>query len=73
MATTDNKHAFAETIFDALQGINRYLSMVNGRLEILLLSDLPEYVKSDLVMAYEAEKEASRIVRSLNIFCHKNS
>ena len=45
--------------------------MINGRLEILLLSDLPEYVTADLVKAYQAEQEASQIVRNLNIFCHK--
>lgn len=60
-----------ETIQGALQSLNKYLAMINGRLEILLLSDLPEYVMTDLVKAYQAEKEASQIVRSLNIFCHK--
>jgi hypothetical protein len=60
-----------ETIQGALQALNKYLAMINGRLEILLLSDLPEYVTADLVKAYQAEQEASQIVRDLNIFCHK--
>ena len=58
-------------ILDGLQGINRYLAMINNRLEMLLLSDLPDYVMTDLVKVYQAEEEASQIVRSLNIYCHK--
>lgn len=61
-----------KTILDALQGINRHLAMINGRLEMLLLSDLPEYVLSDLIKAYQAEQEASQIVHGLNLFCHKS-
>jgi len=58
-------------IIDGLQGINRYLAMMNSRLEMLLLSDLPDYVMVDLVKVYQAEEEASQILRSLNIYCHK--
>lgn len=61
-----------ETILNALQVINRHLAVINGRLEMLLLSDLPEYVMSDLIKAYQAEKEASQIVHGLNLFCHKS-
>jgi hypothetical protein len=61
-----------ETIQEALQALNKYLAMINGRLEILLLSDLPEYVMVDLHKVYHAEQEASQIVRGLNIFCHKS-
>ena len=56
---------------EGIQGINKYLAVINGGLEILLLSDLPDYVKSDLAMLYQAEKEASQIVRNLSIFYHK--
>lgn len=66
--TTDEA---VQPILDGLQGINRYLAMINNRLEMLLLSDLPDYVMADLVKAYQAEEEASQIVRSLNIYCHK--
>lgn len=66
--TTDET---VKPILDGLQGINRYLAMINSRLEMLLLSDLPDYVMTDLVKVYQAEEEASRIVRSLNIYCHK--
>ncbi len=59
------------TILDTLQAINRPLAMINGRLEMLIHSDLPEYVISDLVQVYKAEQEVSQIVRSLNLFCHK--
>ncbi|WP_319524583.1 hypothetical protein [uncultured Desulfosarcina sp.] len=58
-------------IIDGLQGINRYLAMINNRIEMLLLSDLPDYVMTDLIKLYQAEEEASQIVRSLNIYCHK--
>jgi hypothetical protein len=61
-----------KTILDALQGINRHLAIINGRLEMLLLSDLPEYVLSDLIKAYQAEQDASQIVHGLNLFCHKS-
>ena len=58
-------------ILDGLQGINRYLAMINNRLEMLLRSDLPEYVKPDLVNMIQAEQEASQILRGLSLFCHK--
>ncbi len=58
-------------ILDGLQGINRYLAMINSRLEMLLRSDLPEYVKPDLVNMIQAEQEASQILRGLSLFCHK--
>ena len=60
-----------KTILDGLQGINSYLAMINSRLETLLLSDLPDYLTADLIKIYQAEEEASQIVRSLNIYCHK--
>ena len=60
------------TIINGLQGVNAHLALINSRLEMLLLSDLPEYVMADLVKVYQAEQEASQIVRSLNIYCHKN-
>lgn len=60
-----------EIILDGLQGMNRYLAIINSRLEMLLLSDLPEYVKADLVNMVKAEREASQILKSLNVFCHK--
>lgn len=59
------------TILDGLRGIDRYLAMMNGRLEILLMSDLPDYVKDDLVNIYQAEQEASQILKGLSILCHK--
>lgn len=71
MKVNDGAGDTGETIQGALQMLNKYLSMINGRLEILLLSDLPEYVKTDLVTVYQAEQEASQIVRDLNFFCHK--
>ena len=60
-----------KTLLNGLAGINQYLAVINSRLETLLLSDLPDYVISDLIKAYQAEEEASQIVRSLNIYCHK--
>ena len=60
-----------KTILNALQGINSYLAMINGRLEMLMQSNLPDYVMVDLVKAYQAEQEASQILHSLNLFCHK--
>jgi hypothetical protein len=71
MQFNDGPGDTGKTIQDALQALNKYLAMINGRLEVLLLSDLPEYVTADLVKAYQAEQEASQIVRDLNIFCHK--
>ena len=59
------------TLMEGLKGIDRYLAVINSRLEVLLLSDLPDYVKADLANIYQAEKEASQILRGLNIFCHK--
>ena len=60
-----------ETLLNGLGGINQYLAVINSRLETLLLSDLPDYIMSDLVKVYQAEEEASQIVRSLKIYCHK--
>ena len=60
-----------DTLLNGLGGINQYLAVINSRLETLLLSDLPDYVMSDLVKVYQAEAEASQIVRSLKIYCHK--
>jgi hypothetical protein len=59
-------------ISEALQGTNKYLAIINCRLEIPLHADLPEYIKPDLISAYQAEKDASRILRNLNGFCRKS-
>ena len=61
-----------ETVRNALKGIDKYLAMMNGRLEMLLMSDLPDYVMADLITIYQAEQEASQILRGLNIFCNKH-
>jgi|GEM_PF-2628119 len=58
-------------ILDALEGVVRNLSMINASLEILLNTDPPEFVKPDLIKAYQAERHASQIARNLTIFCHK--
>ncbi len=58
-------------LLEALQAMNRYLAVINGRIMMLIKSDLPEYVISDLVQVYQAEQEVSQIVRSLNLFYHK--
>lgn len=71
MTVTHITEAPLETLLNGLGGINQYLALINSRLETLLLSDLPDYVMSDLVKAYQAEEEASQIVRSLKIYCHK--
>lgn len=60
-----------QTIQTALKGIDKYLAMMNGRLEVLIMSDLPDYVKADLATVYEAEQAASQILKGLSIFCHK--
>ena len=60
-----------EPLLNGLGGINQYLAIINSRLETLLLSDLPDYIMSDLVKVYQAEEEASQIVRSLKIYCQK--
>lgn len=72
MHTQEKPDAIAKMILDGLHGINKYLAIINGRLEMLMLSDLPEYIKSDLVNMVQAEQEASQILRSLNLFCHKH-
>lgn len=72
MQTQERPDAIGKMILDGLHGINKYLAIINSRLEMLLLSDLPEYVKSDLVNMVQAEQEASQILRSLNLFCHKH-
>ena len=59
-------------ILDALEGVVRNLSMINASLEILLNTDPPEFLKPDLIKAYQAERHASQIARNLTIFCHKN-
>jgi len=72
MSTVNHDLDAGRTVLDGLRGINTYLAMINSRLETLLLSDLPDYITADLVKVYQAEEEASQIVRSLNIFCHKH-
>lgn len=72
MKAIKNNEEAGTTILDGLRGINTYLAMINSRLETLLLSDLPDYITADLVKVYQAEEEASQIVRSLNIYCHKH-
>jgi hypothetical protein len=69
-AKNDENHG--TKILDGLRGINAYLAMINNRLETLMLSDLPDYITADLVKVYQAEEEASHIVRSLNIYCLKH-
>ncbi len=59
-----------EQIIDILQIINRYLAILNGRLEVMMQMDLSDYMKTDLTRMYEAENEISQLVRTLNIFCH---
>ena len=71
MPYTASPEDTGKTILAALQGINTYLAMINGRLEMLMQSNLPDYVMADLVKAYQAEQEASQILHSLNLFCHK--
>ena len=71
MQRQEKPEAIGETILDGLQGINRYMAIINSRLEMLLLSDLPDYVKSDLVNMVQAEQEATQILRNLSIHCHK--
>jgi hypothetical protein len=61
-----------KTILEALQGLNKYLATINGRLEVMLLSYPPEYIRADLINLYQAEQEASQIVRHLNCICHKS-
>ena len=69
---TDPMPAYSgKTVLDGLQGIDTFLAMINSRLETLLLSDLPDYLMDDLIKVYQAEQEASQIVRSLRIYCHK--
>jgi len=58
-------------ILDALEGVVRNLSMINASLEILLNTEPPEFIKPDLIKAYQAERHASQIARNLTIFCHK--
>ena len=62
-----------QTIRDALNELDKYLAMMNGRLERLLMSDLPDAVMADLITIYQAEREASQILHALNIFCQKPS
>ena len=59
-------------MLDALQAANTYLAMIHSRIETLLHTEIPEYVKSDLALVYRAEQEVSQIVRSMTIFCHKH-
>jgi hypothetical protein len=70
IASHDEDHGTA--ILEGLRGINAYLAMINSRLETLMLSDLPDYVTADLLKVYQAEEQASHIVRGLNIYCLKN-
>lgn len=60
-----------KTIMNALQTMNRTLAVINGRVEILLNSALPEYAFPDLIQIFEAEKEVSQIAHNLSLFCHK--
>jgi hypothetical protein len=62
-----------ELVVSGLQGVNNYLAMINNRLEVLLLTDLPEYVKTDLIKAYQAEQEASLIIQNLKVLCQTSS
>ena len=71
MQVQKQPEATGKIILDGLQGINRYLAIINSRLEMLLLSDLPDYVKSDLANMIQAEQEASQILHNLNLYCHK--
>ena len=58
------------TILNALHGIDQHLAVINCRLDVLLQSNLPEYVKADLQTVHQAERAVSQIVRRLNLFCH---
>lgn len=71
MQIQEKPDAIEKMILDGLHGIDKYLAIINSRLEMLLLSNLPDYVKSDLVNMAEAEQEASQILHSLSLLCHK--
>lgn len=59
-------------ILEALQGINKSLAIVNERLEKLLLSEVPDYIKFDLDEAYKAETNAQQMMLRLILRCLKD-
>ena len=65
--TTQNSRV---AISNGLNRINHYLAMIKDRLEILMLTDLPAHIMTDLIEVYQAEREASEIVRSIKVLCH---
>ena len=71
MHIQEKPDAIGKAILDGLHGIDKYLAMINGQLEMLLLANLPDYVKADLVNMARAEREASQILRKLSLLCHK--
>jgi len=71
MHIQENPDAIGKVILDGLHAIDKHLAIINSRLEMLLHTNLPDYVKSDLVNMAKAEQAASQILRNLSLFCHK--
>lgn len=71
MTNQEEPDAFGKMILDGLHGIDKHLAMINSQLEMLLLANLPDYVKSDLANMAKAEQEASQILHILSLLCHK--
>jgi uncharacterized protein YeeX (DUF496 family) len=71
MQIQEKPDAIEKKILDGLHGINKHLAIINSRLELLLLANLPDYVKSDLSCMAKSEQEASQILHSLSLLCHR--
>ena len=71
MQIQEKPDVIGKMILDGLHSIDKYLAVINSRLEMLLISNLPDYVKSDLVNMASAEREASQILHNLSLLCHK--
>ena len=57
-----------ETILISIKEMNEHLSVINGRIYMLLQLDLPDYLRSNLTAVHEAEMKVSQIVRNINLF-----
>lgn len=73
MVSTTSMGDSVGTYLEALGAMNRYLAVIKGRVEIILLAGCPEYIQSDLITVSDAEREITQLVRCLSMALTKSA
>lgn len=57
-----------ETMLISIKEMNEHLSVINGRIYMLLQLELSDYFRSNLTAVHETEMTVSQIVRNIDLF-----